>query len=260
MNEAWQIWDGDKEYGDLLYERAVGNLAEMESSQAAARHVAGLAEENNVILDAGCGAGHYLVSLDKVLKVPFNYYGIDSTKHYIELARKAFAQDINENPLRRSCRFEVGDIFDLDLESGFADIVMCNNVLLHLPSIEKPIQELWRVTKRFLVLRTLIGKTSFRIKQINPPEEYAADGEPLNFHFFNIYSQEYMTRLIRKLDAVQTHKFIEDKDYDPRNIGASNYKEGREPHDLTSIIDGMQVNNYVIQPWQFLIIEKEKQR
>lgn len=256
MTGNWRVWDSDKKYGELFYNRAIGKLSEMQSSQAAARHVAKLTKENDMILDVGCGAGHYLVSLDKLLKTPFSYYGIDATKYYIELASKAFTQYANENPLRQSFQFEVGDIFDLDLADGFADIVMCNNVLLHLPSIEKPIRELWRVTKRFLVLRALIGKTSFRIKQVNPPEEYAEDGEPLNFHFFNIYSQEYILSLINKLDGVESYELIEDKDYNPSNIGSSNYEEEREPHDLTSIVDGMQVNNYIIQPWEFLIIEK----
>lgn len=256
MKENWRVWDDDKKYGRLFYNRAVGQLSEMESSKTAARHVAKLVKENSIILDIGCGAGHYLVSLDKILKIPFSYHGIDATEYYIELAKEAFAQDINKNPLRISYKFEVGDIFNLDLADQYADLVMCNNVLLHLPSIEKPINELWRVTKKFLILRTLVGKTSFRIKQINLPEEYTEEGEPLNYHFFNIYSEEYILKLINRLDGVRSYRFLEDKDYNLSNIGDSNYKKGQEPRDLTVIVNGMQVNNYIIQPWHFLILEK----
>jgi len=254
MRDNWKIWDGNKAYGKVFYERATGKLPEMESSKAVARHVAQLAKKNDLILDAGCGGGHYLVSLDRTLKIPFRYYGIDATANYIKLARTAFAKKINNNPLRMLYEFKVADIFDIDLADGFADIVMCNNVLLHLPSIEKPIKELWRVAKKYLVIRTLIGKVSFRI----PPEKYTKDGEPCNFHYFNIYSQEYIQELVDKLPGVKSHRLFEDTDFNPSNIGASNYKNRKRPHNLTTIINGMQVNNYVILPMKFLIIEKGK--
>ena len=254
--EKWRVWDEDKRYGEVFYKRAVGKLPEMESSRATAKHVAKLVKDDYTILDVGCGAGHYLVSLDNMLRVPFSYYGIDSTAHYIQLAQKAFIRDVNKNPLRKSYTFEVGDIFNLNLTDNYADVVMCNNVLLHLPSIEKPIRELWRVARRFLVLRTLIGKTSFRIKQINPPEEYGKDGEPRNFHFLNIYSQEYILRLISNLGSIKKYRLIEDKDYNPNNIGNSNNEREKKPHNMTVVVNGMQVNNYIIQPWKFLIIEK----
>jgi len=257
VNGNWRVWENDKKYGELFYNRAVGKLSEMESSQAAARHIAKLANENDMILDVGCGVGHYLISLEKILKIPFSYYGIDKTRYYIELARKAFLKEIDNIPLRTSVKFEVGDVFDLNLEDNFADLVMCSNLLLHLPSIEKAISELWRVTKKFLVVRSLIGKVSFRIKQVNVPEEYNEEGEPLDFHFLNIYSHEYLLRLIRKLDRVKEVKFVEDKDFNPRNIGISNWKNGQKPFDLTGIVNGMQVNNYIMLPWQFLILEKE---
>lgn len=169
---------------------------------------------------------------------------------------KSYEDIYNKNPFRESFDFEVGDIFDLFFDDYFADLVMCNNVLLHLPSLKKAISELWRVTKRFLIIRTLIGNASFRIKQIIPPEEYSEEGEPLNFHFFNIYSEKYVLGLIENLGSVKNYKIFEDKDYNPSNIGKINYKEGQSPHDLTEIVNGMQVNNYIIQPWQFLIIEK----
>jgi hypothetical protein len=135
---------------------------------------------------------------------------------------------------------------------------MCNNVLLHLPSIEKPLSELWRVTKRQLLIRALIGKVSFRVKQINSPEKYSPEGEPVNFHYFNIYSEDYMRSLIEGLSGVKDYKLFEDKDFNEGNLGdTSNYVGNAAPHDLTTIINGMQVNNYIIQPWQFLLIEKK---
>jgi len=38
MKENWRIWDKDKEYGDLFFKRAIGELPEMESSKALATY------------------------------------------------------------------------------------------------------------------------------------------------------------------------------------------------------------------------------
>lgn len=256
MVDSWRVWEKEEWYGDIFYNRAVGKLPEMESSKAVAKIVATLVKENDTVMAVGCGAGHYLVSLDTFMKVPFNYMGVDATPYYIELAKKAFSEKRNTNPLRISTRFEVADIFDLSSKVNSADIVMCNNVFLHLPYIKKALHELWGSTRRCLIVRALIGKVSFRIKQINPPEEYTEEGEPINFHYFNIYSEEYIKRLVDGLQGVKEFRFIEDKDYDPKCISISNREDGEIPHDLTTFINGMQVNNYIIQPWQFLIIEK----
>lgn len=257
MDDNWRIWEKDNEYGELLYLRATGKLEEMESSKAVTKIVCRRIKQNDLILDVGCGCGHYIVSLDKTLNAPFSYHGIDATSYYIELAQKAFLKEENENHLRLNTKFETGDIFNLPVQNNYADIVMCNNLFLHLPSIKKPLKELWRSTKKIVIIRALIGKTSFRIKQINPPEEYTDDGEPLNFHYFNIYSENYLVSLAEKLDNFKSCEFIEDKDFNAEKIGMINYKDQKAPHDLTTIVNDMQVNNYIIQPWQFFIIEKK---
>ena len=53
------------------------------------------------LLDVGCGAGHYLKSIKERLNKTVDYIGLDATKYYIDLAKKAFP--VNE--------FIVGDIF-----------------------------------------------------------------------------------------------------------------------------------------------------
>ncbi len=256
--DNWRIWENEKEYGDVFFKRATALLPEMESSKAVAEIIRDIIQENDVIVDIGCGGGHYLNSLDKRINRSFSYYGFDATPYYIELARKAFFEKNNTNPLRLKTVFETGDIFNLPVKDQFADIVMCNNLLLHLPSIEKPIKELWRITKKYVIIRTLIGKVSFRIKQIIHPEGYTEDGEPLNFHYLNIYSEDYMKSIIDTLDYVETYKLFPDINFNPNNIGLSNYEGKKVPHNVTKIIDGVQINNYVILPWQFLIIKKNK--
>ena len=259
MDENWRVWNKSefyKNYGDVFYKRATGQMPEMESSKAVAEYIAKIVEEDDNILDVGCGGGHYLVSLDKRIKKRFSYLGLDATEYYIQNAKKAFLGDFNDNPLREKTNFTVGDIYDLNIKSNSADIVMCNNLLLHLPSIERPIAELWRVTKKYLVIRTLLGKSSFRIKHINTPECYDDEGEPISFNYLNIYSEEYLEKIIGELKHVKKSKFITDQNFDPKMIGESNYTGQEIPFSMTKIVNGMQVNHYIIYPWQLIIIEK----
>lgn len=83
MMDKWrQSWlnkeDGER-YGEVLYRRAIGEFPEMESSKAVAACVENIAKPIDRILDVGCGAGHYLRSLDRVLPFEFHYMGVDAT-------------------------------------------------------------------------------------------------------------------------------------------------------------------------------------
>jgi ubiquinone/menaquinone biosynthesis C-methylase UbiE len=254
MEDNWRIWDKDEDYGKLFKDRAEGKLPEMESSKAVAKHLKSIISKYDVVMDVGCGAGHYLKTLDKTFETEFSYIGIDATKKYIEFAIEAYENQ--NNSLRTSTDFRVGDIFNLPTKDKEADIVMCNNVLLHLPSIKKPIEELCRSAKKYLVIRTLIGTTSFRVKHVESPEIYDENGEPKNFHFLNIYSKSYIESILKTLPGVKNYTFIDDNDYNIDNIGEVNYQDKEKPGDLTTIIGGLQVCNYIIQPWCFLIIEK----
>ncbi len=259
MGNNWRIWEKNGEYGKSLYSRAIKQNPEMESSKSAARIVDKILQKNDLILDVGCGAGHYLVSLDNTLRLSFSYYGIDATANYIDLAKQTFSADQKSNALRINTNLEKGDIFNLPVENGFADIVMCNNLFLHLPEIKKALGELWGAAKKYVIVRTLLGNASFKIKQIIQPEKYSEDGEPVNYHYFNIYSYDYMNYLVKSLNNVRRFSITKDDDYNPDNIGLSNYKSDvSKPHNMTTIVQGMQVNNYIIEPWHFLIIERQK--
>ena len=250
------IDEGRIKYGDLFFKRAIEELPEMESSKAAAKIVSNYISENDKILDVGCGSGHYLVSISKVVNEIFSYEGIDKREYNILKANEAIGTIQNKYPQCHSAKFSTGDIFNLPFDDNYASIVMCNNVLLHLPSIEKPINELLRVSKKYVFIRMLLGKKSFRIKQIEEPEKYDENGEPLNFHFYNIYSEDYIKSIVENNANVNDYKILEDNDFDPSVFGTKSNYVGTKPDDLTSSIDDMQVNVYIIQPWQFVIIEK----
>ena len=134
MDDKWKVWDRDDGYGEVLYKRAVGELPEMESSKKIARILKKYITKNESVLDVGCGAGHYLKSLRREIGNSFAYLGIDATPDYINQAKKAFENDGKSYFMR-------ADIYDIKLPDNSYDIVMCNNVLLHLPSINKPLSE-----------------------------------------------------------------------------------------------------------------------
>jgi ubiquinone/menaquinone biosynthesis C-methylase UbiE len=252
---AWKVWNAETEYGEVFFKRATAELPEMESSKAVAKHIASLIKSKDLILDIGCGAGHYLRSLLNRLPEAFSYHGVDATENYIKLAQEAWADAKHDNLL--AATFQQGDIFDIPLSDAYADIVMCNNVLLHLPSIEKPMAELVRVSRKYVVIRALIGESSFRIRQVMEPELYDQAGEPVNYFFYNIYSQTYIQSVLSKLPGVKSVSFAPDHDYDPANLISSISDYAETPKDITKIMNGLQVNNYIIQPWMFVILEKE---
>lgn len=261
-SEVWRTWDYDKDYGSLLFKRATGELPEMESSKAVASLMKNLVRAGDHILDVGCGAGHYLRSLQRELEVPFVYTGVDATPHYIELARLAW-EDVD------TVSFEVGDIFSLNYSGSAYDIVMSCNVLLHLPSIQIPLHELVRVAGRHILLRTLVGERSFRIQEVYSPEthprrfrgasdedEFDENGEPRYFHYFNIYSRAYIEKLLSKMPEVVDYEIFPDNFYDPDNISSEMYPHA--PPDKTQIVGGWQVNGYILQPWHFVRITKSE--
>lgn len=252
MTEKWrQGWLNEKEgerYGQVLFRRATGNLPEMESSKVAVMRLKAIAKPNDHVLDVGCGAGHYLKSLKRALPVKFQYTGVDATPRYIELARQAFSDADN-------VRFEIGDVYQLPFEATSHDLVMSNNVLLHLPSIQKPLQELCRVARRYVLIRTLVGDRSFRIQEVHGPEEmYDEAGEPHAFNYFNIYSEAYLESLLAQIPRVQSWRISPDTDFDAIKITDA-VKTQQDAPNVTKMIGNWQVNGYILLPWAFIEIE-----
>jgi ubiquinone/menaquinone biosynthesis C-methylase UbiE len=249
-DENWRIWEQEKTYGETLYKRATGELPEMESSIKMAKELKKVIKSRESVLDVGCGAGHYLRSLKREIQDEFYYKGIDSTHYYIELARRAFNSD-------KKAEFAVSDIYNINLNDSSYDIVMCNNLLLHLPSIKRPLEELVRVAKKTVFVRFLCGERSFRIKDIDPQkEEYLENGEPVNFYYLNIYSRHYIEKILYSNTKVSKWTLEPDTDFDKQRI-IDSQAQHKGAFNATEIIDNFQVNGYILLPWSVLKIEKK---
>lgn len=263
-NDVWRVWEDSLQYGEMLYHRAIGQAPEMESSKAVANFLEDILQPGSRILDVGCGAGHYLRSLRNRYPFQFFYMGVDATKAYIDLAEKAFANDAD-------AQFRVDDIYNLSLDDQSFDIVLCNNLLLHLPGIVQPIGELWRVTKKTLLIRSMVGKNSFRIQQIPEWEPdlhdvaartsdpfFDASGEPLRFHYFNIYSSKYITWCFQNLQGVENLRIWPDQDFSPDAFKTDDWPDEEKPANITKIVAGLQVNGYILEPWAFIQADRVK--
>jgi ubiquinone/menaquinone biosynthesis C-methylase UbiE len=250
QNDQWRVWNVESSYGETLYKRATGELPEMESSKKMAKELRGVISDQDELLDVGCGAGHYLRSLRRELGSNFHYTGCDATAPYVDLARSAFSHDLN-------ARFSVGDIFNLEFKDAAFDVVMCNNLLLHLPSVMKPIEELTRVARRAVFVRTLIGDRSFRIQDVYPDTpEFDERGEPTRFYFYNIYSEAYIGSLLRRIKRVKSWNIAPDFDFDKERIQSSVSDHGGA-RNASRVLGQYQVNGYILQPWAVLQITLE---
>jgi ubiquinone/menaquinone biosynthesis C-methylase UbiE len=253
-----------EEYADnennalIYYNRAVGKSPEMEVSKALAIIVKKIIKLNEKILDVGCACGHYYRSLKREIQKNFFYTGVDPYKIFLDKAKLAWRND-------RNVTFKKGNIFNLPIKNNEFDITVCNNVLLHLPSIEKPLRELIRVTNKKIILRTVVYEYSYKIQlvynskwwkgtKVAPVNEFDKLGNPNSFSYFNIHSFDYLKAIIKKINPKLKIKFIKDNFFSKKNIQTSVKKEKRPL--ATRIIKNEQFSGCLMQPHYFVIIEK----
>lgn len=144
----WEIWD----------ERRAGNLAKAwgDPNKCAKGEVpsngrmhwsliekASSLVEGNSVLDVGCGFGHLFSLLrDR------DYLGVDTSESMIRMAREFFPEDKDS--------FQIGDTFDLSSLPEF-DTVVAIGLIIHIPSLEKSLKQLWSRTKMCLVFSAWVG-------------------------------------------------------------------------------------------------------
>ncbi|MDX2191556.1 MAG: class I SAM-dependent methyltransferase [Bacteroidota bacterium] len=251
--EAWRNWNEEKDYGNMFFKRATGELPEMESSKAVSNLLKKIYQPKMSLLDVGCGVGHYLRSLRAHLDKDINYNGTDATPYYVELAQKAYG-----NP----DLFRVGDIFNLPHASESYDIVMCNNVVMHLPpDLEKPFSELIRLSKKYIVIRAMFGERNYVVREVLTPKDFEFDKNELNvasfeltklnFRYFNMYTETYYRNLISALSPKSKVEIIKDMDWKPFD----NSTDSKTPT-ATKTMGEFQVSGNLILDWRFIVIEK----
>ena len=242
----------------FYYNREVGKFPEMEVSKAMAKIIKKYIKKDEKVLDVGCATGHFYRSLKREIKESFYYTGCDPYKIFLDFAIKAWKND-------KKASFKKGNIYNLPFKKNSFDICFSSNVLLHLPDISKPIKELLRVTKKKLILRTVVYDVSYKIQlvynnkwwkntKVKPIDEFDKRGNPRSFSYFNIHSKDYLQALINKTSPKSKVKFIKDNFFLKSKINKSIKTEKRPL--ATRIIGDEQFSGCLMQPHYFVIIEK----
>jgi ubiquinone/menaquinone biosynthesis C-methylase UbiE len=149
-NEGWEFkWDDMKTYGPF------------------SRHLRRIIKKMirpldfKSVLDVGCGQGSFL----KELQTEFpniRAHGIDISRTAVELARKRMPNG----------QFYVVDITETFLDD-ICDLVVCSEVLEHIPDDLVALQNLKKMTGKYLLVSTPQGKMREFEKQVGHVRNYA---------------------------------------------------------------------------------------
>ena len=113
------------------------------------------------VLDVGCGQGAFLQELQSELP-HIEVHGIDISSSAVELARKRVANG----------RFSMLDITTKFLEEK-CDLVVCSEVVEHIPDDVLALQNLRRMTGKYLLISTPQGRMREFEKQVGHVRNYA---------------------------------------------------------------------------------------
>lgn len=122
------------EYRNGPYQRVLGRYLDR-----MAHHVRALAPRS--VLDAGCGEGYVYRGL-RERSVTVKWSGTDASADAVALAAQRFPQ----------CEWSVGDLRNMTQATASADLVLCSQVLEHIPQPERVRDELARVSARHLLV------------------------------------------------------------------------------------------------------------
>jgi len=95
----------------------------------------------NTILDAGCGEGFTMNKLVN-LKIGKKIEGVEYSEDSIRYGKKLFPK----------LMIKQGSVYDLPYKNNSFDLIICTEVLEHLEEPSKALQEMLRVTKKYLIV------------------------------------------------------------------------------------------------------------
>lgn len=136
--ESWQnVWSRTSQHGEYAFkkgrlERAADKLAHLKSIGIEFR-------ENEKVLEAGCGDGAVIISLQKQFGVCG--HGADFAVSALDQATRMMVQE------NTRFYFTLSDICSLPFPEGYFDKIVCLGVVEHMVEPRDPVRELFRVLK-----------------------------------------------------------------------------------------------------------------
>ena len=241
----------------IYFDRATGKSPEMEVSKAIANILKPKIKNGSKLLDVGCACGHYYRSIKKRVKKNFFYTGTDPYEIFLDKAKIAWKNDSNVDFLK-------GNIYKLPFKKNQFDLTICSNVFIHLNKIKKPLQELLRVTKGTIIIRTVVYDVSYKVQlvynnkwwkntDVKPKDEFDKNGNPRAFSYFNILSKDFLEGTIKDINKRAKVTFVKDNFFSKKKIRSSNKKERRPL--ATRIVGEEQFSGCLMQPHYFVIIK-----
>src|SRR6266545_2238502 len=149
-NEGWEFkWDDMKKYGPFSchLRRIIKSMIRPLDFKS--------------VLDVGCGQGSFLQELQSDFP-NIKPYGIDISSAAIELAQKRIPGG----------QFRVLDVTDSSLDER-CDLVVCSEVLEHIPDDVSALQHLRKITGKYLLVSTPQGRMREFEKQVGHIRNYA---------------------------------------------------------------------------------------
>ncbi len=238
-----------EKYRELFKLRAEGRLDVMQCTKSLYRILEDLYFDGIKILDIPCGVGHYFRKIRELGNI--DYMGVDLDSQAIEMAKEIWKDAVN-------AKFCVKDVSSFELEDNSFDIVYCYNLLLHLKNYKEPLKNLFRVSKRYIIVRSLFDKEEC-MNLIEVADDY------LNVYqsgkaYYNTYARGDIRNFVKSLGPSKV-RFVPDNSSIPQesvekqmnslnvrksefSIGARSCKESWK---------GLSLN------YEVLIIEKEKE-
>ncbi len=95
------------------------------------------------VVDVGCGLGYLGYTYGEFFGEGGKYYGLDSSEKLVEEA----AELSGNWAVGGKAHFESGDAYNLPFEDNFADIVICQTLLIHLDRPVEVLKEMKRIAK-----------------------------------------------------------------------------------------------------------------
>lgn len=180
---VWERWDSDEIISILQKDWSTESRATLYSV------LKDKAIGKRTILDVGCGFGRDYEYIKKELNL--DYFGIDITPKMI----RAFHDHYPE------AKAEIGDIYKIPHPDKYFDVVLCSDVLVHIPAFESAIKELFRVCSSTLILK---------LAYITNGPTYSSTDK--NYGFLNIcYNIDYVITVLNSVGFKEVEVVALDK-------------------------------------------------
>lgn len=190
MSRDWENWDisGVANEIQAIWQESAEEAAHREQLvDIVSRYVTGA---QTSILEVGSGTGLIYEKLVTNLPVTARYTGVDSSVKMLEIARENFPQG----------QFLYGDGYELVFRDQEFDVVLCFEVLGHIPEIKSFVSELLRVAQTACIFTTWLSDGRDVV-------EFYENIDGVRFLHRN-YSDAYIQKIIRtvgrkNLDSVE---------------------------------------------------------